>query len=295
MEEPFVSIIVPTYRRPARLAECLQALARLDYPQDRFEVVVVDDGSEAPPEDAIAAVGKRLQASLLVIPHAGPAAARNAGAARAKGELLAFTDDDCRPTAGWLRAFADRFAVSRDVMLGGHTANALHADIYAAASQLLIDYLYAHYNADAADARFFTSNNLAVPADAFRDVGGFDSSFPLPAAEDRELCLRWRCGGRRLTYVPEAVVLHAHALSLARFWRQHFSYGRGAFHLHALLARRRHSRVTVESPAFYFSLVTYALRHFSGGSRAPMTALLALSQIANAAGFVRERWRGAAR
>ena len=64
--------------------------------------------SGAPPEAAVAAAGRQVQTSLVVVEHAGPAAARNAGAARAKGELLAFTDDDCQVTAGWLRAFAAR-------------------------------------------------------------------------------------------------------------------------------------------------------------------------------------------
>src|SRR5215470_15202715 len=103
---PFFSIVVPTYRRPAQLAVCLDAITRLDYPADRFEVIVVDDGSGAPPETAVAAVRGRVDVTLLAPPHRGPAAARNAGAAHAKGDVLAFTDDDCAPDASWLRALA---------------------------------------------------------------------------------------------------------------------------------------------------------------------------------------------
>jgi GT2 family glycosyltransferase len=291
MPQPFVSIIVPTYRRPVRLADCLAAFRRLDYPSDRFEVIVVDDGSGAPPEDVVAGARSHIQVSLVAIDHGGPAAARNAGAARGKGDLLAFTDDDCMVTPGWLRAFAARFVAGEGLMLGGRTVNALRANPYAVASQLLIDHLYRHYNADPRDARFFTSNNLAVSADAFRTVGGFDRSFPLPAAEDRELCLRWRRSGRRLVYVPEAVVRHAHPLTLGRFWRQHFTYGRGAFHLHTLLGRRREPAIAIESPVFYLRLLEEALRTPSWSSRASMATLLLLSQIANGAGFFRERWR----
>jgi GT2 family glycosyltransferase len=294
---PFVSIVVPTYRRPAQLAACLGALARLDYPRDRFEVVVVDDGSGAPPTEVVTTAAREIQVSLIAASHQGPAAARNAGAARAKGVLLAFTDDDCAPAPGWLQAFRRRFATDPDSMLGGHTVNALPGNVYSSASQALVDYIYGHYNRDPDDARFFASNNLAVPASRFLEVGGFDTSFPLPAAEDRELCLRWRSLGHRLAYVPDAVVHHAHPLRLRTFWRQHFNYGRGAFHLHTMLARQRHDRIRVEPPAFYFRLLTYPLarrRESSTGSRVVVSALLALSQAANAAGFFRERTRDGA-
>ena len=57
---PFVSVVIPTYRRPQRLASCLEALARQDYPADRFEVVAVDDGSPEPPTDVVARWGDRV-------------------------------------------------------------------------------------------------------------------------------------------------------------------------------------------------------------------------------------------
>ena len=52
--QSFFSIIIPTYRRPERLAVCLQALACLDYPRNRFEIIVVDDGSPTPPATMVA-------------------------------------------------------------------------------------------------------------------------------------------------------------------------------------------------------------------------------------------------
>ena len=98
-------MIVPTHRRPAQLAECLAALARLDYPSDRYEVIVVDDGGGMPLDEVL----EPFRAHMAVTCLAGrrvAAAARNAGAARARGDLLAFTDDDCRPRPDWLRRLA---------------------------------------------------------------------------------------------------------------------------------------------------------------------------------------------
>lgn len=286
---PLFSIVIPTYRRPGNLADCLRSLTRCDYPRNRFEVIVVDDGSGAPPEAMVAEFRNQLEIRLLVQPHAGPATARNTGAAQAKGEFLAFIDDDCAPATGWLRAVAARLATSPDHAVGGRTINALPENLSSTASQLLIDHLYSYYNADHNRARFFTSNNLAVPADSFHRVGGFDTAFPLAAGEDREFCDHWRHHGHPLTYAPEAVVYHSHALTLRTFLRQHFNYGRGAFYFHQARARRSQGRMKIEPLPFYLRLLGRPFSH-AWGWRAPwLAALCVASQGANAAGFCWEQ------
>jgi len=126
---PFFSVIIPTYNRPAQLKTCLQALAAQAYPRDRFEVLVVDDGSAEPPRELVASFSNSLNITLLTESHGGPSAARNAGAARARGEFLAFTDDDCAPTPEWLENIASRLANSATCLVGGHTINALTENI----------------------------------------------------------------------------------------------------------------------------------------------------------------------
>jgi glycosyltransferase involved in cell wall biosynthesis len=76
---PSFSIVIPSYRRPRQLAECLRALSRLEYPRDRFEVIVVDDGGDAPLDEVVAPFGSNLSLTLIRQPNAGPAAARNLG------------------------------------------------------------------------------------------------------------------------------------------------------------------------------------------------------------------------
>jgi GT2 family glycosyltransferase len=299
LARPRFSVIVPTFRRPAELARCLEALARLDYPRDGFEVVVVDDGSGAPPEDAVERVRGRLQATLVAQErNRGPASARNAGAARAGGEFLAFTDDDCAPAADWLRAVEACLVRDPETLVGGLTVNGLTDNPYAAASQLLVDYLYSYYHREQADSsesdarepatRFFTSNNLAMSAAAFHETGAFDAAFPFAAAEDRDFCDRWRQRGRGMRYVPEAVVYHFHDLSLRSFWRQHAHYGRGALSFHTLRARRSQGRLALEPPSFYVNLLRYPFSRPSQSlpMRSRMALLLAVSQGAYAAGFL---------
>ena len=102
---PDISIIVPTRNRPEKIVTCLQALSAQTYPHDRFEVIVVDDGSDVPLAPAITPFRASLPLRFVEQKRAGPACARNNGARHAAGRLLAFTDDDCEPGAGWLGAF----------------------------------------------------------------------------------------------------------------------------------------------------------------------------------------------
>jgi GT2 family glycosyltransferase len=286
---PSVSIVIPTADRPAQLGCCLRALAGIDYPRERLQVLVVDDAGAADVRALCGSAHNDLRVTLIRRDRrAGPGAARNTGAAAAEGELLAFTDDDCRPERGWLWALAR--ATGSGIAAGGRTVNVLAGNSFAAASQYIQDLVYEHYNRDADAARFFASNNLAVPADDFRAVGGFDAAgFPF-AAEDRDFCDRWQASGRRLRYSADAVVGHAHDLALAGFIRQHVAYGRGAARYQRARAARGTGRLRDDArfhldPALWGR--TLAQRPARRAART--VALLSLWQAANAAGYALER------
>lgn len=290
-ELPSFSVVVPTYDRPAQLAACVRALSRLDYPRERFEVLIVDDASARPPREVPESFGGELDVKLLgQAKNAGPAAARNLGARQARGEFLAFTDDDCEPERGWLRAFAARFREAPARIVGGRTVNALADNPYSETSQLIIEVVYAHFNRDASDARFFASNNFAVHAQSFRDAGGFDVTFR--TSEDREICARWRSRGLGMTYEPRAVVRHSHLLTLGSLWRQHFGYGRGALRFHRAREGAGDGPFKPDSD-FYTKLLRSALTRTPKTKAARLTALLLWSQAANAAGFFYEKFRKA--
>jgi GT2 family glycosyltransferase len=290
-ELPHFSVVVPTYERPAQLAACVEALARLDYPRERFEVLIVDDGSARPPRDVVKRFNDALDVRLFEQEeNAGPAAARNLGARHARGEFLAFTDDDCEPEPAWLRAFATRFIEEPARVVGGRTFNALDGNPYSETSQLIIEVVYEHFNRDDTEARFFASNNFAVHAASFRDAGGFDVTFR--TSEDREFCARWRSRGLALTYEPGAVVRHSHRLTLGSLWRQHFGYGRGALRFHHA-RETQGDRPFKPDTDFYTKLLRAALSRTPKTKAAQLTSLLFWSQLANAAGFFYEKFRKA--
>lgn len=291
MNEPFFSIIIPTCNREPQLQACLRSLFSLDYPRDRFEVIVVDDGSDRSPETIVLEAKKTLQVTMVVQKNEGPASARNTGAGQARGPYLAFTDDDCLPDPAWLRALAARFNRCPDCCIGGKSINALPANIYASTSQLLVDYLVSYYNTVPGKAVFLTSNNLALPKKPFLDIGGFDTSFPRAAAEDREFCDRWLSHGHPIFYAPEVRIFHAHAMGMRRFWRQHYTYGSSALRFHRIRACRNSTEIRLEPPAFYGNLLIYPFRKERGAAAFVKTLLLVLSQAANAAGFFVQRIR----
>jgi glycosyltransferase involved in cell wall biosynthesis len=288
---PFISIVIPTYNRPAQLRHCLAACAEMDYPRERFEIVVVDDGGAIPLDPVVTQFQGKLNLKLLRQNNSGPAGARNSGVAESIGEVLAFTDDDCAPAPDWLRALATQMTAFPGCAVGGRTVNALTDNLCSTASQVLISYLNEYYNRVPQAARFFPSNNLAFPRNRFLAAGGFDTTYPRAAGEDRELCDRWLHQGMRMVYSPEAVVHHAHALSIRAFVRQHFNYGRGAYCFHRVRARRGAHRMKVEPPSFYAGMFRYPFAHGHGSQAWPIAALLVVAQAANTAGFIWE-WAG---
>jgi len=190
MSYPDVSIVVPTFRRPGPLHRCLGALSALDYPRTRHEVIVVNDGGPVVAESDLLQPGASMALRIVNQSRHGPAYARNIGASLSRGEYVAFTDDDCMPSPEWLKSLAFRVGGNEHCAAGGRTVNQLLNNPYAAASQMLVDYLYGVMNETPEKAGFLASNNLVVPKEQFMAVGGFDTGYKKAAGEDRDLCRR---------------------------------------------------------------------------------------------------------
>jgi glycosyltransferase involved in cell wall biosynthesis len=280
MISPVISVVVPTRDRPDRLAVCLAALDRQTVAD--LEIVVVDDASRDAAAVA-AAVAAAPRARLVRGAGRGPAAARNAGVAAARGAVVCFTDDDCEPVPGWASALAARLADGADAA-AGPTRNARPHDPFAAAAQAVATHLAEATVDGDGRMRFAPTSNLACRADVCAAVP-FDESYPLAAGEDRDWCARLTASGRALVFAPEALVRHHQELSAAGFWRQQVRYGRGAYRFrsgHGTLRRP-------EPPRFYLGLVR---RGFAEGLRAGL--LLGVAQVATLVGILLEAARNVA-
>ena len=287
-DAPTATIVVPTFARPAMLRRCLDGIARLEATPFSFEVVVIDDGGPDPLDALVAAYADCLDLRLIRQQRAGPAAARNAGVAVARGRYLAFIDDDCAPEPGWLAEFVLELARDDRRLLGGRVENALTDNIYSSTSEHIARFVYEYNRSGAAKEPFFTANNIALSAHLFRAVGGFTTSIPSATAEDKEFCDRARTHGVVLAHVPSAIVHHAHALTFTQFLRQHFNYGRGILVFRLTRRRRAGSALLPEPARFYASLLLSPMTRSAAAGRWRLTALLALAQLATLAGALRE-------
>ena len=289
-----ISVVIPTYDRPSQLDECLKGLSLLHYPRDRFEVVVVDDGGSAPLDPIVDRFRGTMSVTLQRQVNSGPAAARNRGAALARGSFLAFIDDDCVPEPRWLEALVRQSVAAPGHLVGGQTINQLADNPYSTASQHLVSYLYGYERSGDGPqvwTSFFASNNLGVPAEEFHRIGGFDPTFPLAAGEDRDFCARWTEAGLDSIYAEDARIMHRHHLGLTSFWRQHVKYGRGAFHFRRARLERGADPAGPEPVRVYRELILYPFNHEPRARALALSSLLGLSQVANVLGYVGERRR----
>jgi len=196
--QPDIAVVVPTHNRPAGLARLIKGLRAQTLDRARFEVVVVDDGSDPP--QAVEPGDLRLR----VIRHEtarGPSATRNSGWRGTASSMVAFIDDDCVPVGGWLEAILD--SVDGDpaaVVVQGPVGPPPRDPTQRTPLTHTIDVT--------GPSRLFVSCNIAFSRDLLHRTGGFDESFLRACGEDVELGARVRKAGARVQWADGAVVHH---------------------------------------------------------------------------------------
>ena len=269
---PSVSVVVPTYKRPALLARCLAALSRQDFPRDAYEVLVCDDAASAATRRQVEGLRREWggMPALRYLPVSGtrgPAGARNLGWRGAKAEIIAFTDDDTIAHPDWLR----------------HGVRALDADVAAVTGETdmpLPDPPH-DYERDAAGltrAEFITANCF-VKRSALVAVGGFDPRYTMAWREDSDLHFALLDHGMAVRRARHARVTHP--LRPAGFAA---GLGMQKKVMFDMLLRRKYpllyrSRIRARPPRFYLAVtasLVCALALAALGWRAGAMAALAV-------------------
>jgi cellulose synthase/poly-beta-1,6-N-acetylglucosamine synthase-like glycosyltransferase len=219
--EPFVSVIVPVRDGESTIAACLDAILATDYPADRREILVVDNGSSDGTADLIRARPVRY----LREPRRGVSHARNLGIAESSGKVLAFVDSDCVVEPQWLTELARPFedpevgAVAGDLQ---HVPPRTPAERQAA--RLLGNWQRFAFNSDPA---YPITANAAYRRDVLDRIGGFDPH--MARAQDVELGLRFKeRSGLRLAYAERATARHRNRTTQLGFFRQQLGWAYGA-------------------------------------------------------------------
>jgi glycosyltransferase involved in cell wall biosynthesis len=246
-----VSLIVCTRNRAARLPDFLASVAALDAPPGGWELIVVDNAST----DSTPLLLDRFARSApfpvrcVQAAVAGLSRARNVGLAQARGDILAFTDDDCYPRRDHLRALVTVFDEGRHGFVGGRVV--LHdpgdarvgvKDVPTASEIPVRSFL---------PAGLIHGANMAVTRDVVRALGDFDpllgAGTPCIAGEDTDYIARAVWAGFSGRYDPRPVVAHHHGRKPgpdADRQRRGYDYGRGAYYMKRLLdARSRRAYV----------------------------------------------------
>jgi glycosyltransferase involved in cell wall biosynthesis len=207
---PFVSVIVPVYNDVARLTSCLAALERQTYPRDRYEIVVVDNGSTDSLEPALAA---SRRARLVHEPRPGSYAARNAGLAVARGPMLAFTDSDCLPSASWIARGVEAFSSTPNCGLVGGRIEVFFREPGRPTAVELFSSIILY-----GQRRYLESEHYSVTANSFSSRAVFEHVGPfdpiLRSSGDLEWGRRVFAAGYQQVYAEHAVVLHPATYSL---------------------------------------------------------------------------------
>ena len=234
---PMVSVIVPAFNAERTIGDCLAALVAQDYPRERLEIIAVDNRSTDRTASVMCGHPVRVVAERRV---QSSYAARNAGLAEARGAILCFTDADCLPDPGWVRALVAALA---DDDAGGAAGR-----IEAAAGTTLVERFQVDERVlDAANAftrptlPFAQTANAAYRRIIFERVGLFDPS--LVSGGDLDLSWRMQRAGWGLAYAPGALVRHRHRTTFHGLVKLYAKNGHGA----ALLGDRYPSYAPYQS------------------------------------------------
>ena len=223
---PRISVVVCSYNGARTLRDCMEGLARLEYPD--HEVIVVDDGSL----DQVSSIAQEYCTRVIRTENRGLSSARNTGWQAATGEIVAYTDDDARPDPHWLTYLAYAFTTSEHAGIGGPNiapagdgsiadcvANAPGGPVHVLISDRLAEHI--------------PGCNMAFRKSALAALGGFDPIFRV-AGDDVDLCWRLQDQGGTIGFHAGAMVWHRRRNSVRTYWRQQQGYGKAE----ALLERK---------------------------------------------------------
>lgn len=235
---PKVSVVVASYNGARTLKPCLESLQQLHYPD--YEIVLVDDGSKDETQKIVEEVQRRAQGGAPCPPIAnirheknfGLSVARNTGIAAATGEIVAFTDSDCRADEDWLYYLAGSLEGSEFVGMGG--PNLLPPEDSRVATAVMVSPGGpAHVMVTDREAEHIPGCNMAFYKRALEGIGGFDPIFT-KAGDDVDVCWRVQQTGCKIGFSPSAFVWHYRRSTMGAYLKQQEGYGEAE----ALLVRK---------------------------------------------------------
>ncbi|MDD5109040.1 MAG: glycosyltransferase [Candidatus Omnitrophica bacterium] len=229
-----LSVVIPTYNRKKFLKECVNSLLNQDYPAEKYEIIVVDDGSSDGTDLMMASFTEsHPNIEYLQREHQGPAAARNAGIKHSSGQIIALTDNDCLPAKNWVGSILRSHKLHNEALAVGGLTEVSPRNIKALVSQSLSNGAMSVEIKNKKELIFFPTCNVSFKKEYLFE--NFNELFPLPAGEDLEFFWRIFKGGSKFVYDEKIGVFHNCHPNFRSFLKQAYMYGKGNFlvqHLH---------------------------------------------------------------
>lgn len=228
MEYPFVSVVVGIRNEEKFIEECIESLLNLDYPKDSYEIIIVDGMST----DRTREIVQRYPVKLLLNERKNVAAARNLGVENARGELVAFTDGDCKVDPSWLKILAKELQNSPNdvVCLGGPNlifdTDPVFGRVVGYSQETFLGSGGSAQSKNSTKKHYVNSLpncNAMYKKKVIQEVNGFDERFIV--GQDGDLNYRINKKGHKFLYVPEAQVMHHRRGTLKSFSVRMFKYG----------------------------------------------------------------------
>lgn len=233
------SIIIPAKNEEAHIGCCLNSLARVEWDQNQYEVIVVDNGSS----DSTAAIAKGKGARLFIKPELTISALRNYGVSQSKGDILVFLDADCTVSGDWLRNAARYISCDEVICFGSPPAIPEDATWVQTAW-----FQVRRRSEQCTEVDWLESMNMFVRRESFLAVGGFNEE--LVTCEDYDLSLRLKSLGKLVADERIVAVHHGEAATVGHFFRK--EYWRGTSNLRGIF---HHGISLKELPSVLFPLV----------------------------------------
>lgn len=227
MKNPFVSVVVPVYNDPERVKICLKALEKQTYPDELYEVVLVDNNSRHKPD-----VSSDEYPHLVFTEEKtpGPSAARNKGIIVSKGDVIAFTDSDCIPEKDWIERGVDFLTNNPDIGIIGGRVDVFPEDENNPNAIELWEMVSAF-----PQKNFIENFHYAATANVFTYKKAIDKSGvfneKMLYGEDREWTNRIHNNGYKIAYADDVLVLHPARKNFNEFYRKWYHYLYGAYTL----------------------------------------------------------------
>jgi len=241
-----VTVVVPVRNRELTIQLLLDSLQKLDYDRNKVEVIVVDGNST----DKTREIVKKYPVKLVVEKRKGLNLARNTGIKCAKGEIVAFTDSDCRVPPNWITKIVENFKDPRVSCVGG-SAKALDSDFisqYADNSIVRLMPLFMKREELEKVKPFFrhpAGCNMAFRRKVAEEVGYFDENIQY-GFDEVEFADRICRAGYKMILDPDVLVWHKHRSTFREFLKQNFQYGKGS----GLVLKRKRLKDAVSKWSF---------------------------------------------